>query len=574
MTSKWRSSRWFNRDDEVGFCHRAALRSEGYTPRSFENRPVVGICNSWSELNNCNLHLRAVADAVKRGVWAAGGFPLEFMTISLGEELMMPTAMLYRNLMAMDVEEMVRSHPMDGVILLCGCDKTTPAQLMGIASMDVPAIMVPGGPMLNGMWRNKPVGSGTDLWKTWDERRAGRVSDEQWEELEASISRSPGHCMTMGTASTMTSLAEALGMTLPGCASIPAVDSRRYAMAESSGRRIVELINEDLRPSRVMTPGAFENAIRVFAALGGSTNAVIHLTAIAGRLGIALPLAKFDELARSTPTIANIQPSGKYLMEDFYYAGGVQALMKQMLPLLHGNEMTVSGKTIAQNVENSECHNADVIRPLDQPLYPDGSLAVLRGNLSPNGCIMKTSAASPHLLKHTGRAVVFEKYEEMLRRIDDPDLDVDENCVLVLKNAGPVGGPGMPEWGQIPIPSKLLKRGITDMVRISDSRMSGTSYGTVVLHISPESAIGGPLAVVNNGDLIKLDVENRSLDLLVSEAEIRSRRAAWKPASKKYRRGYYTMFLNHILQADQGCDFDFLVGEEGEVPYEPVVGRS
>jgi dihydroxy-acid dehydratase len=535
---------------------------------------VVGICNSWSELNNCNLHLRAVADAVKRGVWAAGGFPLEFMTISLGEELMMPTAMLYRNLMAMDVEEMVRSHPMDGVILLCGCDKTTPAQLMGIASIDVPAILVPGGPMLNGMWRNKPVGSGTDLWKTWDDRRAGRVSDEQWEELEASISRSPGHCMTMGTASTMTSLAEALGMTLPGCASIPAADSRRYAMAESSGRRIVELINEDLRPSRIMTRLAFENAIRVFAALGGSTNAVIHLIAIAGRLGIPLPLSRFDELARSTPTIANIQPCGKYLMEDFYYAGGVQALMKEMLPLLHGNELTVSGKTIAQNVERVECHNADVIRPLVQPLYPDGSLAVLRGNLSPNGAVIKTCTTSPNLLQHTGRAVVFERYEEMLQKIDDPALDVDENCVLVLKNAGPVGGPGMPEWGQIPIPSKLLKRGIRDMVRISDSRMSGTSYGTVVLHISPESAIGGPLAVVKNGDSVKLDVENRRLDLLVSEAELRGRMEAWCPAHKKYRRGYYTMFLDHILQADQGCDFDFLVGQPGEVPYEPVVGRS
>ncbi len=395
MASSWRSSRWFKRDDEVGFNHRAALRSEGFTPRSFENRPVVGICNSWSELNNCNLHLRSVADAVKRGVWAAGGFPMEFMTISLAEELMMPTAMLYRNLMALEVEEMVRSHPLDGVILLCGCDKTTPAQLMGIASIDVPAILVPGGPMLNGMWRNQRVGSGTDVWKTWDERRAGRVSDEQWEELEASISRSAGHCMTMGTASTMTSVAEALGMTLPGSASIPAVDSRRYAIAESSGRRIVELINEDLRPSRIMTPLAFENAIRVFAALGGSTNAVIHLTAIAGRLGIPLPLSKFDELARSTPTLANIQPCGKYLMEDFYYAGGVQALMKIMLPLLHGGEMTVSGKTIAQNVEKSECHNPDVIRSLAEPLYPDGSLAVLQGNLSPNGAVMKTSAASP-----------------------------------------------------------------------------------------------------------------------------------------------------------------------------------
>lgn len=574
MASNWRSSRWFERDDEVGFNHRSALRCEGFTPRSFEGRPVVGICNSWSELNNCNLHLRAVADAVKRGVWAAGGFPLEFMTISLGEDLMMPTAMLYRNLMALEVEEMVRAHPLDGVVLLCGCDKTTPAQLMGIASMNVPALLVPGGPMLNGRWRNQTVGSGTDVWKMWDERRAGRVSKEQWEELEGSISRSPGHCMTMGTASTMTSLAEALGMTLPGCASIPAADSRRYAMAESSGRRIVELIRENLRPSNIMTPLAFENAIRVFAALGGSTNAVIHLTAIAGRLGIPLSLSKFDELALSTPTIANIQPSGKYLMEDFYYAGGVPALMKQILPLLHGEEMSVSGKTIAQNVEAAECHNPDVIRSLDQALYPNGSLAVLHGNLTPNGAVIKTSAASPHLFQHTGRAVVFEAYEEMLQKIDDPALNVDENCVLVLKNAGPVGGPGMPEWGHIPIPSKLLKRGVSDMVRISDSRMSGTSYGTVVLHISPESAVGGPLAVVQDGDLIKLDVENRRLDLLVAPEELCRRLEAWRPAGRKYRRGYYTMFLDHILQADQGCDFDFLVGHPDDVPYEPVVGRS
>ncbi|MGH9511389.1 MAG: IlvD/Edd family dehydratase [Terriglobales bacterium] len=574
MTKKWRSSRWFDRDDEVGFNHRAALRSEGFTPRAFENKPVIGICNSWSELNNCNLHLRAVAEAVKRGVWAAGGFPLEFMTISLAEDLMMPTAMLYRNLMAMEVEEMLRSHPLDGVVLLCGCDKTTPAQLMGAASMDVPAIMVPGGPMLNGMWRNRPIGSGTDVWRNWDERRAGRFSAKQWEELEGSISRSAGHCMTMGTASTMTSLAEALGMTLPGCASIPAVDSRRYAIAEASGQRIVGMIEEDLRPSSIMTPEAFENAIRVFAALAGSTNAIIHLTAIAGRLGIPLPLSKFDELSNSTPTIANVQPSGQYLMEDFYYAGGLQALMKEILPLLNGDAMTVNGKTIAENVGSSECYNDEIIRKLENPVHPNGSLVVLGGNLAPNGAVLKTSAASRHLLQHTGRAVIFESYQEMLQKIDEPSLDVDKNCVLVLKNSGPVGGPGMPEWGQIPIPVNLLKRGVTDMVRISDSRMSGTSYGTVVLHISPESAIGGPLAVVQNGDQVRLDVENRRLDLLVSDAELGCRRKAWIPARKKYHRGYYTMFLNHILQADQGCDFDFLVGQSDGEPNEPIVGRS
>lgn len=574
MANNRRSARWFDRDDEVGFNHRVALRAEGFTPRAFENKPIIGICNSWSELNNCNLHLRAVAEAVKRGVWAAGGFPLEFATISLAEDLMMPTAMLYRNLMAMEVEEMIRSHPLDGVVLLCGCDKTTPAQLMGAASMDVPAILVPGGPMLNGMWRNKPIGSGTDVWKNWDERRAGRLSQEEWHEMEGSISRSAGHCMTMGTASTMTSIAEALGMTLPGCASIPAVDSRRYAIAEASGRRIVEMAEEVLRPSRIMTTGAFENAIRVFAALGGSTNAVIHLSAIAGRLGIPLPLSKFDELAHTTPTIANLQPSGQYLMEDFYYAGGLPAVMKEILTLLHGEEITVNGKTIAENLQSAQCHNPDVIRPMAQPLHADGSLAVLYGNLAPNGAVIKRSAASNGLLQHCGRAVVFDQYEEMLQKVEDPDLDVDENCVLVLRNGGPVGGPGMPEWGQIPIPLKLLKRGVSDMVRISDSRMSGTSYGTVILHISPEAAIGGPLAAVQNGDSIRLDVEKRRLDLLIPEDELRRRMGAWRPPAKKYRRGYYTMFLDHILQADKGCDFDFLVGQAGEEPYEPIVGRS
>jgi L-arabonate dehydrase len=574
MANNRRSARWFDRDDEVGFNHRVALRAEGFTPRAFENKPIIGVCNSWSELNNCNLHLRAVAEAVKRGVWAAGGFPLEFTTISLAEDLMMPTAMLYRNLMAMEVEEMIRSHPLDGVVLLCGCDKTTPAQLMGAASMDVPAIVVPGGPMLNGMWRNKPIGSGTDVWKNWDERRAGRLSHEEWQEIEGSISRSAGHCMTMGTASTMTSIAEALGMTLPGCASIPAVDSRRYAMAEASGRRIVEMAEEVLRPSRIMTPAAFENAIRVFAALGGSTNAVIHLSAIAGRLGIPLPLSKFDELAHTTPTIANLQPSGQYLMEDFYYAGGLPAVMKEILSLLHGEEITVNGKTIAENLQSAQCYNPDVIRPMTQPLHADGSLAVLYGNLAPNGAVIKRSAASKGLLQHCGRAVVFDQYQEMLQKVEDPDLDVDENCVLVLRNGGPVGGPGMPEWGQIPIPLKLLKRGVSDMVRISDSRMSGTSYGTVVLHISPEAAIGGPLAAVQNGDSIRLDVEKRSLDLLISEDELRRRMSAWQPPAKRYRRGYYTMFLDHILQADQGCDFDFLVGQADEEPYEPIVGRS
>ena len=574
MKDKLRSARWFDRNDEVGFNHRAALRSEGLTPGAFEGKPIVGICNSWSEFNNCNLHLRAVADAVKRGVWAAGGVPLEFMTISLGEELMMPTAMLYRNLMAIDVEEMIRSNPMDGVVLLWSCDKTTPAQLMGAASMDVPAIMVPGGPMLSGMWRNQPVGSGTDLWKMWDERRAGRMNDSDWKDMEGAMARGPGHCMTMGTASTMTSVAEALGMTLPGSASIPAVDSRRYAVAEASGRRIVEMISENLRPSRIMTVKAIENAIRVFAAIGGSTNAIIHLVAIAGRLGINLPLTKFDELSRETPVIANILPSGKYLMENFYYAGGLPAVMKEILPMLHEDQVTASGKTIGENVAQAECHDREVIRSVGNPVHPKGSFVVLHGNLAPNGAVLKASAASAELLQHTGPALVFEDYEEMLLRVEDPGLDVNEDSVLVLKNAGPVGGPGMPEWGQIPIPAKLLKRGVKDMARISDSRMSGTSFGAVVLHIAPESAVGGPLAIVENGDPIRLDVESRRLDLLIPEEELHRRLNAWRPAPNKYRRGYYTMFLEHILQADKGCDFDFLAGAPGDEPYEPIVGRS
>ncbi len=574
MATKLRSSRWFETQDEVGFLHRAALRAEGFTPKAFAGRPLIGICNSWSELNNCNVHLRAVAEAVKRGVWAAGGFPLEFMTISLGEELTMPTTMLYRNLMAMDVEEMIRSNPMDGVVLLCGCDKTTPAQLMGAASMDVPAIMVSGGPMLRGMWKNEALGSGTDVWKHWDERRAGRLSDEEWKEMEGCISRSPGHCMTMGTASTMTSLAEGLGMMLPGCANIPAADSRRLAVAELSGRRIVEMAKEDLRPSRILAAEAFENAIRLLMALGGSTNAVIHLVAIAGRRSIPLPLSKFDELSRSTPFIVDVRPSGKYLMEDLYYAGGVPAVMKEILPLLHADSLTVTGKTVAENVGNAPCYNRDVIRTLERPLDDEGSLAVLSGNLAPHGAVIKTSAASPKLLQHTGRAVVFETYEEMVARVDDPHLEVDASSVLVLKNAGPVGAPGMPEWGQIPIPAKLLKAGVGDMVRVSDARMSGTSFGTVVLHISPESAVGGPLAAVQTGDSIRLDSEGRRLDLLITEEELKRRLAAWRSSPRRFRRGYYTMFMDHVLQAHEGCDFDFLRAGPGEKPYEPQMGRS
>ena len=574
MGNELRSAKWFDPDTDTGFQHRAALRSEGFTKECFAGRPVIGICNSWSELDNCNVHLRSVADAVKRGVWPAGGFPLEFMTISLGEELTMPTTMLYRNLMAMDVEEMIRSNPLDGVVLLCGCDKTTPAQLMGAASMDVPTIMLSVGPMLSGRWRDQPLGSGTDLWKFWDERRAGRLSKRDWHELEGCYSRSPGTCNTMGTASTMTSLAEAMGMMLPGAASIPAPDSRRLACAEDTGRRIVGMVKEDLRPSRILTRKAFENAIRVLVALGGSTNAIIHLIAIAGRRGITLPLDLFDELSRATPVIVNLKPSGQYLMEDFFYAGGVPAVLQEMLPFLHGDALTVTGKTLAEAFSEARCFNPDVIRPLAQPLSAEGSFAVLQGNLAPQGAVIKTSAATPHLFQHTGPAVVFESYEEMMQRVDDPALDVEPASVLILKNAGPVGAPGMPEWGMLPIPAKLLRQGVSDMVRISDARMSGTSFGTVVLHISPEAAIGGPLAIVRSGDEIRLDVPARRLDLLLGEAEIKGRLAIRPPAPPRFRRGYYTMFLDHVLQAHEGCDFDFLRAGSDDVPYEPQIGRT
>ena len=553
-----RSQDWFGRDDLWGFSHRAYLRAEGFTRQVFDSKPVVGICNSWSELTTCNAHLRQVADAVKRGVWAAGGFPLEFPTISLGEVLMKPTTMMYRNLMAMDVEECLRAYPLDAVALLCGCDKTTPAQLMGAASADIPAIVVPGGPMLRGMYRGAAIGSGTDSRRLWNERRAGRLSDEEWCEVESCISRSAGHCMVMGTASTMTSMAETLGMTLPGCANIPAVDSRRLAVAEESGRRAVELAREGLRPSRILTREAFENAIRVDMAIGGSTNAIIHLVAIAGRLGIDLPLEKFDEFSRVTPFLANIRPSGTYLMEDMYYAGGLPAVMKELGSMLDTGALTVTGKTLGENIASAECVNRDVLKPLSQPLNAEGGTVILRGNLIPHGAVLKQTAASPHLLKHKGKAVVFESYEDLMTRVDDPSLEVDESSVLVLKHAGPKGAPGMPEWGDMPIPTKLLKAGIRDLVRISDARMSGTAYGTVVLHASPEAAVGGPLAIVREGDEIELDVHNRKLELLISEAEMKTRLATWRPPAPRYRRGYGQLFLEHILQAHEGVDFDFL----------------
>ena len=565
-----RSRDWFGKRDRWGLGHRAWLRAEGFSERVFEGKPVIGICNSWSELNNCNAHLRQVAEAVKRGVWEAGGFPLEFGTISLGEMLMKPTTMLYRNLMAMDVEECIRAYPLDAVVLLCGCDKTTPAQLMGAASADIPALMVPGGPMLKGMWRGQELGSGTDVRRFWDEVRAGRMTEEEWCELEGCVSRSAGHCTVMGTASTMACLAEALGMTLPGCADIPAADSRRLSIAEESGRRSVEMAVEGLCPSRILTPEAFENAIRVDMAIGGSTNAIVHLVAIAGRAGIELPLSKFDEISRTTPVIANVKPSGEFLMEDFNYAGGLPAAMKEISALLHLGALTVNGKTLGENLARAACFNRGVIKPLNEPLRSEGGTVILKGNLAPQGAVIKQSAASPHLLRHKGRAVVFENGEDLLARLDDPKLEVDENSILVLKNAGPKGAPGMPEWGHLPIPAKLLKAGVKDMVRLSDARISGTSFGTIVVHIAPEAAVGGPLAIANNGDWIELNVPERRLELLVPEAEMRSRLGAWRPPAPHYERGYGKMYLDHILQAPEGCDFDFLRGRSTGDAAEPL----
>src|SRR5438874_9493919 len=492
-THRLRSRNWFGRMDLDGFANRSWLKTEGFSDQLFDGRPVVGIANSWSELTNCNAHLRQLADAVKRGVLSAGGFPLEFPTISLGEVLMKPTTMLFRNLMAMDVEECIRAYPLDAVVLLSGCDKTTPAMLMGAASADVPAIMVTGGPMLSGKWRTEELGSGTDLWRLWAERRAGRLTDEELCEAESCMSRSSGHCMVMGTASTMASMAEALGMTLSGNAAIPASDSRRMALAELSGRRAVEMaLAGGPKPSEILTAKAFDNAIRADMAIGGSTNAVIHLVAIAGRAGINLPLRRFDELSRTTPLLVNVRPSGKYLMEDFFYAGGLPVVLKELLPLLHGEASTVAGTSLADVVADAKCWNEDVIRSLAMPIAAEGGTVILTGNLCPGGAVLKQSAASAHLMVHRGRAVVFEDHHDLHERIDDPDLPVDETSVLVLKQAGPRGAPGMPEWGAAPIPSKLLRRGVKDMVRISDARMSGTSYGTVVLHVSPESAVGGP----------------------------------------------------------------------------------
>lgn len=554
----YRSRAWFDTPELYGWLRRAAFKAEGFGEVAYEGRPVIGICNSWSELTHCNAHLRQIAEDVKRGVWQAGGFPMEFPVMSLGEYNMRPTTMLYRNLMSMDVEESITANPLDGVVLLGGCDKTTPALLMGAASADIPAILVTGGPQLKGNWRGEELGSCTDCRRYHQELRAERITAEDWAELQSCIVRSPGHCMVMGTASTMAALGEALGMALPGNAAIPAVDSRRHQLAEAAGRQIVQLVNQGLRPSTILTRYAFENAIRTLHAIGGSTNAIIHLVAIAGRVGIDLPLRLFDDLSRTTPFLLNLKPSGQYLMEDFFYAGGVPALHAVMAPLLHLDALTVTGRSLGENVAGARVHHSDLIRSLDNPLHPEGGLAVLYGSLAPQGAIIKPTAASASLLTHRGRAVVFENHDDMERRIDDPALDVHPDDVLVMRHAGPLGGPGMPEWGFLPLPKKLLQQGIRDMVRISDARMSGTAFGTVVVHATPESAAGGPLAAVHTGDIIELDVPHRRLDLLVPAEEMARRLAAMPPPAPPYRRGYGWLFGQHILQADQGCDFDFL----------------
>jgi len=533
----------------------------GYDRSDYAGKPVIAIINTWSDINPCHTHFRQRAEEVKRGVWQAGGFPVEMPAMSLAEPMQKPTTMMYRNFLAMECEELLRSYPADGAVLMGGCDKTTPALVMGATSMNLPAIYVPAGPMLKGHWRENTLGSGSDTWKYWAELRAGNISERDWQEIEDGIARSPGTCMTMGTAATMMSIAEALGLALPGASSIPAPDSNHSKMATLAGKRIVEMVWEDLKPRDILKKESFDNGIVTLMAMGGSTNALIHLVAMAGRAGVKLPLERFNEFSAKTPLLANVRPSGdKYLMEDFYYAGGLRALLSELGDLLHLNCQTVTGKTLGDNLQGAKIYNQDVIRPRAKPLKASGGLVVVRGNLAPNGAVIKASAATPKLLKHVGKAVVFDDYNDMAARIDRDDLEADADSVLVLRNAGPLGGPGMPEWGMLPVPKKLLKQGVRDMVRVSDARMSGTSYGTCVLHVAPESFVGGPLALVRNGDLIELDVERRILNLKVTDAELGKRKAAWKPAARKYARGYGAVFSQHIRQADEGCDFDFLEG--------------
>ena len=560
-----RSHKWFGVDDLRSFGHRSRVKQMGYSREDWSGKPIIGIINTWSEINSCHTHFRQSAEEIKRGVWQAGGFPIEMPAISLAEPFQKPSTMMYRNLLAMETEELLRSYPCDGVVLMGGCDKTTPALFMGAASMGLPAIFLPAGPMLRGNWRGNTLGSGSDSWKYWAELRAGNIDEGDWEEIEDGIARAPGTCMTMGTAATMMSSADALGLTLPGVSSIPAVDSNHSRMATRSGRRIVEMVWDDLKPSDILTEKAFENAITCVMALGGSTNAIIHLIAMAGRLGVKIDLERFDKISQRTPWLANIRPSGEYLMEDFFYAGGVRGLMAELKDILHLDCLTVNGKTVGENLKGADIFDTDVICRREKPLSLEGGLAVLRGNLAPNGAVIKQTACDPSLIKHKGPAVVFSDYHDMASRIDNDNLDVTKNSVLVLKNSGPQGGPGMPEWGMLPIPKKLLKQGVRDMVRISDARMSGTSYGTCVLHVSPESFIGGPLALVETGDLIELDITARKLELHVKEDELIKRKKAWLPPKRKFERGFGAIYANHITQAHAGCDFDILEGTEPTV---------
>jgi dihydroxy-acid dehydratase len=567
-----RSARWFAPDDLRAFGHRSRAMQMGYAPEEWKDRPVIAIINTWSDVQPCHMHFKTRVDDVKRGVLMAGGFPVELPALSLSESLQKPTTMLYRNLLAMDAEELLRGHPVDGVVLMGGCDKTTPALLLGATSMNLPAIYLPAGPMLRGNWKGKTLGSGSDAWKYWDERRAGQISDKDWVDVEAGIARSYGTCMTMGTASTMTAIAESIGMTLPGASSIPAADAGHIRMSSESGRRIVEMVWEDLTPKKIQSRKAFENAITVAMAMGCSTNAIIHLIAQARRAGQDIGLDDFEIASRKVPVIANVRPSGdKYLMEDFFYAGGLPGLMSRIRDHLHLDVMTVTGKTLGENIASAEVYNDDVIRTVADPIYAEGALAVLKGNLAPDGCVIKPSACEPRFLKHTGQAIVFDDYPSMKKAIDDPNLDVTADHVLILRNAGPQGGPGMPEWGMLPIPTKLVKQGVRDMVRLSDARMSGTSYGACILHVSPESYIGGPLALVRNGDRITLDVAARTINLDVPEAELARRRAEWKQPETRFERGYGWMFTRHIKQANEGCDFDFLETDFGAPVDEPSI---
>lgn len=555
-----RSQRWFGPSDLRTFGHLARTKQLGFGDEDFKDKPVIAILNTWSDANSCHGHLRTRADEVKRGVWQAGGFPMEMPVLSLGEVYMKPSTMLYRNMLAMEAEEILRANPVDGVVLLGGCDKTVPALVMGATTMNLPALYVPAGPMLRGNWRNQPLGSGSDVWKYWAEKQAGLLGDCEWREMEDGIARSVGTCMTMGTASTMASATEALGLMLPGASSIPAADSSHSRMATAAGRRIVDMVWEDLKPRDILTTRAFENAVTVAMALGGSTNAIVHLVAMAGRAGAELDLDRFDALSRRTPFLANIRPSGEFLMEDFYYAGGLRALMSSLGDLLHQDVVTVTGRTLGEGLEGAEVHNDAVIKTREKPLGPEGGVAVLRGNLCPDGAVIKHTAMEERLLRHTGKALVFKDYNDLAARIDDPDLPATPDTVLVLQSAGPLGAPGMPEWGMLPIPKKLLEQGVRDMVRISDARMSGTSYGACVLHVAPESFVGGPLALVQDGDTIELDVPARSLSLKVSDEEIARRREAWAPPPPRFERGWGALYSKHVQQADKGCDFDFLEG--------------